>query len=190
MVLGGLVVVLLSVAVIMFSCFLPGLRETAPDLPTVAYVDIERYQGKWYEIARLPTWFQRTCAASTATYQILGPGKISVENECREADGGQRSIRGTATVVDPKTNAKLEVAFDTWVFKIFGSLIKGKYWILDLDADYQTALVGTPDRHYLWILARTPTLPEERYQALVRRARELDFKTENLIRNLPPAVVE
>jgi apolipoprotein D and lipocalin family protein len=170
----------------MFACFMPGLRNETAAPKTMDSVNIERYQGVWHEIARLPNWFQRKCRQSTATYRIIEPGKISVENECIAADGSRQAIRGTATVVDPQTNAKLEVVFDTWFFRLLGGLIKGKYWIFFVDDDYQTAVVGTPDRHYLWVLARTPALPEARYQELVSLAGKLGFKTEDLIRNAPP----
>jgi apolipoprotein D and lipocalin family protein len=113
-------------------------------------VELARYGGTWYEIARMPLWFQRNCLRSQATYGRLETGEVSVLNECDTAVGGRESIRGRARVVDAKTNAKLEVSF----FRPFW----GDYWIIDLGRDYEYAVVGHPGRDYLWILSRTPQL--------------------------------
>jgi apolipoprotein D and lipocalin family protein len=96
--------------------------------------------------------------------------------------GREETASGYASVVDTQSNAKLEVLFDTWLSRLFPSLVKGKYWIFFLDPDYETAIVGTPDREYLWILSRTPTMDAEQYQRLVERCRALGFDTERLIR--------
>lgn len=157
-------------------------HKTLPPPETVPYVDLTRYQGTWYEIARLPMWFQRGCISSMATYGPLEPGRISVLNECVTDRGERKTASGYAAVVDTQSNAKLEVLFDTWLSRLFPSLVKGKYWIFFLDRDYETAIVGTPDREYLWILSRTPTMDAEQYQRLVERCRALGFDTERLIR--------
>ena len=120
-----------------------------PPLDTMEKVDLNRYQGRWYEIARLPNWFQKECVRSMATYALLESGKISVRNECETLEGQKKMSRGRASVVDGETNAKLEVVFDNWFSRLFPFLAKGKYWILYLDADYTTVIVGTPDRKYL-----------------------------------------
>ena len=157
---------------------------TAPsvDVTPVASVDLARYVGTWYEIARLPTWFQRHCIDSKAFYTIRPDGAVGVHNEC-VTDGGEiDKADGVATVVDLKTNARLNVIFDNWFARLFGSSREGNYWILDLDSDYRTALVGTPDRRYLWILARTGRLDEVTYRRLVERAQQLGFPASELIR--------
>ena len=140
----------------------PAQAEPA-EVTVVDFVDLNRYLGKWYEIASYPTWFQRGCTASTAEYALLPDGKIEVINRCRSdrTDGPVKESKGKAEVVDPNTNAKLKVWF-FWPFK-------GNYWIIDLDDTYQWAVVGEPKRKYLWILSRTPTMEESLYQEIVSR---------------------
>ncbi len=164
------------------ACAGPAALDPSKVLPTAARVDLPRYQGTWYEIARLPMWFQRDCLRSQATYGILDTGEVSVLNECDTASGGTESIRGKARVVDAETNARLEVRFDSWFFFFIPSQPQGNYWILYLDDAYRTVIVGTPDRRNLWIMARTPAIDEARYTELVAVARGLGFETEKLIR--------
>lgn len=146
----------------------------ADPLPVVERVDLTRYMGVWHEVAKFPNSFQRGCTCTTATYGLRPDGKVSVLNACGTADGRGRRARGWAKVADPSTNAKLKVTF-FWPFF-------GDYWILDLDPDYRRVLVGTPDRKYLWILARDRDLPEADYQALVARAAALGFPVARLER--------
>lgn len=140
------------------------------------HVDLTRYQGKWYEIARLPTRFQRDCASDvTAQYTLRNDGKIEVVNACREANGKLKGAKGVARLADKQgPNSKLKVRF----FLFFS----GDYWILDLDDGYDWALVGTPDRRYLWILSRTPTLAPSICNQLLSKARELGFDVDRVIR--------
>lgn len=164
------------------ACAGPAALDPSRVPPTVARVELDRYQGTWYEIARLPMWFQRNCLRSQATYGILETGEVSVLNECETASGGKESIRGRARAVDAKTNARLEVRFDNWFSVFIPSQPQGNYWILYLDGDYRTVIVGTPDRKNLWIMARTPAIDEARYTELVGIARNLGFDTDKLIR--------
>jgi apolipoprotein D and lipocalin family protein len=140
------------------------IPEGRPPLRTVARVEVERYLGVWYEIARYPHRFQDGCADSTATYTGLPDGRIRVENACRDIreGGAERRATGVAWVApgDP-SNAKLLVQF-FWPFR-------GEYWIIELDPDYRYAVVGHPSRDYLWILSRTPRMDEEVYRDLLRR---------------------
>ena len=152
------------------------------DLSTVASVDLSRYTGTWYEIARLPMWFQRHCVDSKAIYSSRPDGLVGVHNECVTESGGVEQAEGVATVVDPKTNARLTVVFDNWFARLFGSSREGNYWILDLDPEYRTAMVGTPDRRYLWILSRIPQLEDSTYQRLVEWARHLGYPVSDLIK--------
>lgn len=161
-------------------------RLLLPPLPTVAYVDLSRYLGTWYEIANFPQFFQRGCTATTATYTLRADGDIDVLNRCRKGsvDGEEKSALGRARVVDRATNAKLEVSF----FRPFW----GDYWIVDLSDDYSYAVVGHPGREYLWILARAPTMAEATYQHLVTRLQARGYETSRLVRTLqvagpPPA---
>jgi apolipoprotein D and lipocalin family protein len=138
-------------------------------------VDLQRYLGTWYEIARFPNRFQKQCVGDvTATYEQQGDGRLAVINRCRKADGTTDEARGVARIVDTATNAKLKVrfapAFLTWLPAVWGD-----YWILDLAPDYSHVLVGTPDHKYLWILARTPALPDGTYTAILDAARRQGF---------------
>jgi apolipoprotein D and lipocalin family protein len=156
--------------------------DSRGDLPTVASVDLSRYAGTWYEIARLPMWFQRHCVDSKAIYFSRPGGAVGVHNECVTKSGGVEQAEGVATVVDAKTNARLTVVFDNWFARLFGSSRDGNYWILDLDPEYRIAMVGTPDRRFLWILSRTPQLDEATYGRLVERAQQLGYPVSDLIR--------
>jgi apolipoprotein D and lipocalin family protein len=143
---------------------LAACHTTKPPLHVVGEVDLDRYLGRWYEIASFPQRFQRGCVATTATYSRRDDGRIRVENECRDGsfDGDLRRVEGVAWVTDPEdTNARLKVRF-FWPFR-------GDYWIIELDPDYRYAVVGHPSRNYLWILARTPTLDPAVYETLLRR---------------------
>jgi len=162
--------------------------EPVQELPTATSVDLSRYVGKWYEIARLPMWAQRNCLRSTAEYTFLESDDIGVKNTCATEDGGETSIQGIAKIVDQEHGAKFDVVFDQWaakIIKFYSPPNNGNYWILKVDPDYQYAAVGTPDREYLWILARTPSLPEDTYQELVTFSQRLGFTTEKLIRASP-----
>jgi apolipoprotein D and lipocalin family protein len=163
------------------ACAGPAALDPSRVPPTVARVELARYVGTWYEIARMPLWFQRNCLRSQATYGLLETGEVSVLNEC-DTGGGKDSIRGRARVVDARTNARLEVRFDNWFSVFIPSQPQGNYWILYLGDDYRTVIVGTPDRENLWIMARTPVIDETRYTELVGIARGLGFDTEKLIR--------
>lgn len=126
------------------------------EVKTVARVELERYAGKYYEIATIPSWFQKKCLGGvTATYTAKADGTIEVINRCHTADGVTQ-VKGEAWVVDAETNAKLKVSFSKYLKKLFS----GDYWILGLDPDYRWAVVGHPSQKYGWILSRTPTLEE------------------------------
>jgi|SRR5689334_16945334 len=157
-------------------------RQSSEPLPTVPAIDLARYAGTWYEIARLPMWFQRHCVDSKATYTPQSEGRIAVHNECVTDQGTIDTADGMATVVDPGTNAKLAVTFDNWFAKLAGPSREGNYWILDIDPDYRTAMVGTPNRRYLWLLSRTPDIDEATYQRFILIAKQLGFQVSDLIR--------
>ncbi|RCX24926.1 apolipoprotein D and lipocalin family protein [Thioalbus denitrificans] len=175
---GGLRGVLLLVVLALSACTRGG---GPPPLPVVGHVDLERYQGTWYEIARLPNWFERGCLHSYAEYRLTGPGTLAITNTCISAEGNRRVAQGLATVADPVTNARLEVEFDNWISRLIPGLTRGRYWILDLDPAYRTVLVGEPGRDYLWILAREKSVPPETYGRLVQRAGALGFDTARLV---------
>ncbi len=132
--------------------------EPASAVTTVARVDLERYVGLWHEIAKIPNRFQRRCASgTTAEYTLREDGRIEVVNRCVDADGDAVEAKGVARVVDPETQARLEVSFVSFLgWRPFW----GDYWILGLDDEYRWSVVGTPDRKYGWVLARSPALDE------------------------------
>jgi len=175
----GLASIVSACALTMTGC--TGMESRQP-LQTVASVDLVRYAGTWYEIARLPMWFQRHCIDSKAIYTVRPDGTIGVHNECVTRSGELDQVDGIATVVDTKTNARLAVTFDNFFARLVGPSREGNYWIIDLDPDYQTALVGTPDRRYLWLLSRNPHLDEATYQHLVAKAQELGFHISDLLK--------
>ncbi len=130
-------------------------------------VDVERYMGLWYAVASIPTSFERQCAAgTTAEYRLLENGKIEVTNTCYDADGAPDVAVGRAWIPDPEAPTKLKVSF---VRFLWFWLFPGDYWIIDLDSDYQYAVVGHPSYRFGWILSRTPTLPEETFRCIVER---------------------
>jgi apolipoprotein D and lipocalin family protein len=135
-----------------------------PPLSQVFKVEINRYLGLWYEIARIDHSFQKGCVASTADYSLRPDGYIKVINQCRKnsLDGEISSVEGKAWVVDRDTNAWLKVQF-FWPFR-------GDYVIIDLDErDYSYAVVGHPSRDYLWVLSRSPEMDKERFQEIMTR---------------------
>jgi apolipoprotein D and lipocalin family protein len=155
-------------------------RLKLPPPRTAERVDLARYVGTWYEIAAFPQRFQRGCTATTASYSIRSDGDVDVVNRCRRGslDAAEDSARGRARVVDRATNARLEVSF----FRPFW----GDYWILELGADYEYAVVGHPSRDYLWILARTPLLETAVYEGILERLRTQGFDTSRLVRTVHP----
>src|SRR5207344_2714360 len=129
---SGSVSARLTVAILCLTLGACAGVESRGELSTVASVDLSRYAGTWYEIARLPMWFQRHCVNSKAMYSNRPDGAVGVHNECVTDTGKVEQAVGVATVVDAKTNAKLTVVFDNWFARLFGSSRDGNYWILDL----------------------------------------------------------
>ena len=137
------------------------------------HVELEKYLGKWYEIAHLPARFQEGCSDTTATYTLSKNGSISVLNECIR-NGKAKKAKGRAKVVDKSSGAKLKVTF----FRPF----YGDYWIIKLGNNYDYAVVGTPNLKYRWILSRTPQMDDSLYSSLMEFAKSKGFNVENLIR--------
>ena len=172
-----LIVISVAATAIM-GLIVPDKRQS--ELEVVNSVDLIRYAGRWFEIARLPNRFEKKCADSvTATYTLRTDGKIEVVNRCRKSSGEYTTAKGKAKIVDKQTNAKLKVTF-FWPFY-------GDYWILDLGLNYEYAVVGDPSREYLWILSRSPRIEESLYQQLLAKMAARGFKTERMIRTSQPA---
>jgi apolipoprotein D and lipocalin family protein len=155
-----------------------GVKQAGPPLQVVSSVDLKKYMGRWYEIARYPHRFQEGCVGTTATYKLRDDGKVDVLNQCYKGklDGELATAHGKAWVSDPATNAKLKVSF-FWPFS-------GHYWIIDLGERYEYAVVGHPDRTYLWILSRTPEMDEQLYSRIIETLKTKSYDTSKLIRTL------
>jgi len=148
-------------------------KEKLKTLEVVSYVELNKYLGKWYEIAHLPFRFEDDCTDITATYSLSKDGNVSVLNECLR-DGKLKQAKGKAKVVDKNTGAKLKVTF-FWPFS-------ADYWIVDLGKDYDYAVVGTPNRKYLWILSRTPQMGDQLFSQLIESAKSKGFDVNKLIK--------
>ena len=145
------------------------------DLETVAKVELDKYLGKWYEIAHLPFKYEDGATDITATYSLLKDGNIGVLNECLK-EGKVKASKGKAKVVDKATGAKLKVTF-FWPFY-------GDYWILKLGENYEYSVVGTPNLKYLWILCRTPKMDQKLFFEITEFAKSKGFNTNNLIQTI------
>ena len=157
--------------VALLAAFLPvcAAASTAPALQVIPSLDLPRYAGKWFEIARLPNFFERQCVAdTTATYTLRPDGAITVLNECRRSDGGVERAKGIARLRssnDP--NSKLRVSF----FRPF----YGEYWVIALNPEYRWALVGEPQRRYLWVLSRTADMDAATLAGILDQARSQGY---------------
>lgn len=156
-----------------------GAEAVQPELKTVDELSLDRYLGRWYEVARLPNKFQDDCAGDvTAHYSELDDGRIRVVNQCRKQGGELMSAEGAARRV---AEAKLEVRFaPAWLSWL--PMVWGDYWVIDLADDYSWAVVGDPSREYFWILSRLPRLDEDIVQGIVERAEGQGFDLSTMIR--------
>jgi apolipoprotein D and lipocalin family protein len=170
--------------IIIIAGFLNVNAQTDKNDPvkTVSHVNLNKYVGKWYEIAKIPNRFQKGCARNTtAEYKLRDDGKIEVINKCIEDDGSVNEADGLAKVVDEKTNAKLEVSF----VSIFGiHLFWGDYWIIGLDKDYAYAVIGHPERKYGWILSRIPQISQEKLQECYQLLRDNGYDIRDFVNTI------
>jgi apolipoprotein D and lipocalin family protein len=155
------------------------LRSKHPtEIKTVAYVDLERYQGRWFEIARYPTRFERRCAKNTtAEYTLRDAMHLYVENRCTNAEGHGEVGHATATVVDTTTNAKMRLKYSAL-------MPAADYWIIDLSPNYRYAVISEPKREMLWILSRTPSLDNETYDDICMRLFDRGYDLDRLQRTV------
>jgi apolipoprotein D and lipocalin family protein len=172
------------VSPLLFAALL-GASSLAPAAPAsrvapISKLDVPRYMGTWYEIAKYPNRFQKDCAGfTTATYTLQPDKTVQVANRCRRADGTPDTAIGSARQLGNATSATLKVRFaPRWLS--FLPMVWGDYWVIDLDPAYQLAAVSDPKREYLWILARTPTVPHDTYEALLDRLQREGFDLSKL----------
>ena len=179
---SALVIAALAIALGPIAMVGPVLAQSTGAVTTVPSVDLDRYLGRWYEVARYPNRFQRQCAGDVrATYEKRDDGRLAVLNECRTVEGRTDSALGVARVVDKASGARLKVRFAP-AFLSFLPMVWGDYWVIGLAADYAWAVVGSPDRNYLWILSRTTALSEARYEQALERVRANGFDPARLMR--------
>ena len=158
------------------------LPAALPPVNTVASLDVPRYMGTWYEIAKFPNRFQTKCVANTrAQYLAQADGSVQVLNSCTTTDGSTIDALGQAKQVGSSTSPKLQVRFaPAWLSWL--PMVWGDYWVIDLDTDYQLAAVSDAKREYLWVLSRTPQVNPKAYDALVTRLQAQHFEVQKLDR--------
>jgi apolipoprotein D and lipocalin family protein len=153
------------------------------DTTTVKDLDIERYLGTWYEIARFPHSFEKGLAGVTASYSLRDDGKIRVINQGYRGsvEGRLSRAEGKAKIPDPANPARLKVSFFLFFY--------GDYYVLELDKDYRWAMIGSSSPDYFWILSRTPRMDEEIYRMLLENAKRRGYDLSRLIRVEQPVNV-
>ncbi len=147
--------------------------------PTVSNLDEKRYAGEWHEIARLPNTFEQGLVAAKATYGVNPDGTLSVRNDGIKKDGEKTSIEGTAKPANDSDPGKLLVRFDRFPANLFA----GDYWILEVNSGYTRALVGSPDKKFLWLLSKNPGDSRQDFTQQISKAKELGFDTGKLYFN-------
>ena len=172
-------ILIASTILALAGCANSGTGSISKPPPQTMQVDLQRYQGTWYELARLPMFFQRNCVQSQAHYGLRDDGRIDVINRCRDKDGEWIEAKGVAEPQVEGQTDKLWVRFDNWASKLLP--IKGDYWVIYHDEDYRVALVGHPEHKYLWLLSRTPEVDQETRDKLLSVAREQGYVTSDLI---------
>lgn len=171
-----LLLFLFPLAMMILGCRASGALPDAKPLAAVPELSLDRYLGKWYEIAKYPVSFEKGLVGVTAQYSMRDDGKVRVENAGYEGSfqGERKTAIGKAWVPDPERPAELKVSF-FWFFA-------AKYWVIAIDPGYRWSIVGEPGRRYLWILSRTPVMDEALYRRLVAKVRELGYDPDRLER--------
>ena len=160
------------IVVLLLAIVFAGCSKPHSPLPTVNTVNLQKYLGTWYEIARYEHYFEAGCRDVTATYSLKENGDIKVVNRCTKEDGRRTEAVGVAYTTDT-SSSKLKVSF----FRPF----YGDYWIIMLDDQYRYAVVGGPSRKYLWILSRTPSLEKKIKNDILARLPELGYSAAPLL---------
>jgi apolipoprotein D and lipocalin family protein len=155
-------------------------------LRAVSQLDVQRYLGRWYEIAKFPNRFQKQCVSdTTADYALMPGGDIRVLNQCRNGDGNWEMAMGLAKQIDGPQSAKLKVRFaPEWLS--FLPYVWGNYWVIDLDEKYELVAVSEPQREFLWVLSRTPVVSASKYAELLNRLIAVGLNVNHLERTQHP----
>jgi len=166
---GNVTRLLLLLPAMVIGCRASGALPDAGPLVSVPELDLERYLGTWYEIAKYPVSFEKGLVGVTARYSMRDDGKVRVENAGYKGsfEGERKTATGKAWIPNPKRPGELKVSF-FWLFA-------AKYWVIALDPEYRWSIVGEPGRRYLWILSRKPAMDDALYQRLVTKVRELGY---------------
>jgi len=171
----------LVIAIVIFGTANSGAQTNDPiPVKTIPALDVPRYLGTWYEIAKYPNWFQKKCVGNTkAVYSLNADGNLKVLNSCKTSGGDTSLAEGVARQIGPQDSPRLEVRFaPEWLS--FLPMVWGDYWVIDLDSTYQVAAVSDPKREYLWVLSRTPQLDPKVYDDLLQRLHKQQFDTRKL----------
>lgn len=165
------------------SLFFCAFAQTARAVPTVDFVDLNQYMGKWYEIASVPAWFQSKCAKNTtAEYRLLDYGRVDVINTCEKTDGTSNVANGIAHVVNQTTQAELKVSFVP-LFSFFG-WFAGQYKVIKLAERYEYSVVGDDSLGFGWILSRTPTLPLQTLIEIEKKITAVGYDSCNFVMSI------
>lgn len=167
---------LLLLFILLFSFYTTNIQSKMIDKTTVKELDVKRYMGRWYEIARFPHSFEKNLVGVTATYELMENGKIRVINEGYKntLDGKHSKAVGKAKIPNKKEPGKLRVSF-FWDFY-------ADYYVLELDKNYQYAMIGSSSDKYFWILSRSPQMDEKTYQMLLDNARKRGYNLKKLVK--------
>ena len=173
-------IALLGLLLICFGSTQVMAQQGDQAVKTIVVLDVSRYLGTWYEIAKFPNWFQKKCVSNTkAVYSAKSDGNLRVLNSCKTAGGDISEAEGLARQIGSKDSPKLEVRFaPEWLS--FLPLVWGDYWVVDIDSQYQLATVSDPRREYLWVLSRTPQLDPKVYADLLQRLKQQQFDIQKL----------
>ncbi len=186
--LGAMLAVVALGVPVLSAC--ASAEKSRSEMKTVSHVDVDRYLGTWYEIARFPNRFQKGCDQATANYSLQSAEKLRVVNTCVGLDDGKlQKVDGEARISDRQTQAKLKVTFlPKWLR--FLNIGVANYWIIDLDADYRWAVVSEPSREYMWILSREPRMARDVYEGILKRARDQELDVARLVPSRPGSVID
>jgi len=177
---------LLNLLLRLCACSAGVNAQTTAPLTNIAALDVRRYMGTWYEIAKYPNTFQKKCVSGTrADYSLQANGRLSVVNRCLQEVGQLREAIGEARQIGPATSPQLQVRFaPAWLS--FIPMVWGNYWVIDLDPGYQVAAVSDPTRQYLWILARSREISPQTYADLSARLEKKGFDLKKVVRMPQP----